>query len=107
MSYDRSTRVVQELHKFTLMEFGIGTKHAVKGSGTMPFRMESKGVLKVTNVLWVPELKRSVHSVSSIEKKGFDILFQDRQALIKPRGSSSDIAVVFGVRESNLYRPKG
>jgi hypothetical protein len=27
--------------------------------------------------------------------------------LIKPRGSSSDITTVLGVRESNLYRLKG
>jgi hypothetical protein len=72
------------------VELGMGTKHAVKGSGTVPFQMESGGVLRVMNVLWVPELRRSVLSVSTIEKKGFDVLFQDGQALIKPRGSSSD-----------------
>jgi hypothetical protein len=71
MSYDRSTRVVREtVH----VELGMGTKHAVKGSGTVPFRMESGGVLRVTNVLWVPKL-RSVFSVSTIENKGFDVLF--------------------------------
>jgi hypothetical protein len=61
----------------------------------------------VTDVLWVPELKRSVLSVSMIEKKGFDVAFQDGKALINPRGSSSDKAIVLGVRERNLYRLKG
>jgi hypothetical protein len=42
----------------------------------------------VRNVLWVPELRRSVLSVSTIEKKGYDILFQDGQALIKPRNNN-------------------
>jgi hypothetical protein len=56
------------------VELGMGTKHAVKGSGTVPFQMESGGVLRVTNVLWVPELRRSVLSVSTIEKKGFDCM---------------------------------
>jgi hypothetical protein len=51
------------------VEVGMGTKHAVKGSGTMPFQMELGGVLRVTNVLWVLELRRSVLSVSTIEKK--------------------------------------
>jgi hypothetical protein len=69
--------------------------------------MESGDVLRVTNVLWVLELGRSVLSVSTIEKKGFDVLFPDGQVLIKPRGSSSDTVVVLGVRESNLYRLKG
>jgi hypothetical protein len=33
----------------------------------------------VTNVLWVPELRRSVLLVSVIEKKGYEVLFQDGQ----------------------------
>jgi hypothetical protein len=74
------------------VELGMGTKHAVQGSRTMPFWMESGCVLRVTNVLWVPELKRSVLSVSTIEKKGYEVLFRDGQALIMPRGSSSDTA---------------
>jgi hypothetical protein len=57
--------------------------------------MESGGMLRVMDVLWVPELRRSVLSVSMIEKKGFDIAFQDGQALIKPIGSSSDTTIVF------------
>jgi hypothetical protein len=87
-------------------DLGVATKHAVKGSGTMPFQMESGGVLRVTNVLWVPELKSSVLSVSTIEKKGYEVLFRDGHALIMPKGSSSDKAIVFGVRESNLYKLK-
>jgi hypothetical protein len=57
------------------VELGMGTKHAVQGSGTMSFRMESGDVLRVTNVLWVPKLRRSVLSVSAIEKKGYEVLF--------------------------------
>jgi hypothetical protein len=69
--------------------------------------MESSGVLRVMNVIWVSELRWSVLSVSAIEKKGFEVLFRDGQALIMTRGSSSDKAFVFGVRESNLYQLKG
>jgi hypothetical protein len=89
------------------VEIGRGPKHAIEGSRTVSFRMESGDVLRVTNVLWVPELKKSVLSVSAIDKKGFDVVFQDGQVLIKPRGSSSDTVVVLGVRERNLSRLKG
>jgi hypothetical protein len=58
-------------------------------------------------VLWVPKLKRSVISVSMIEKNGFDVAFQDGKVLIIPRVSSSDKATVFGVGERTLYRLKG
>jgi hypothetical protein len=37
------------------VELGMGTRHAVQGSGTMLFQMELGDVLRVTNVLWVPE----------------------------------------------------
>jgi hypothetical protein len=56
------------------VELGMGTKHAVRGSGTLSFRLGSGEVPRVSNVLWVPEL-RSVLSVSEIEKKGYHILF--------------------------------
>jgi len=64
-------------------------------------------MLTVMNVLWLPELRRSVLSISSIEKKGLDVVFQDGQVLIKPKGSISNTIVVFGVRERKLYRLKG
>jgi hypothetical protein len=85
------------------VELGMGTKHAMKGSGIVPFRMESRGVLRVMNVLWVLEL-RSVLSVSTIENKRFDITFQDGHALIKPRGSSSDTTTVLGVRAVKIIK---
>jgi hypothetical protein len=37
--------------------------------------MESEGTLRVQDVLWVLELKRSVISVSMIENNGFDVAF--------------------------------
>jgi hypothetical protein len=57
------------------VELGMGTKHAVQGSGIVLFWMESGDVLRMTNVLWLPELRRSVLSVSEIEKKGYEVLF--------------------------------
>jgi hypothetical protein len=58
--------------------------------------MELRGTLRMKNVLCVPEIK-SVISFSVIEKKGFDIVFQDEKALINPREYRSNKAVVFGV----------
>jgi hypothetical protein len=65
------------------VELGMGTKHAIKGSITIPVWMESRGVLSVMDVLWVPKLRRSVLSVSGIDKKGFDVAFQYGKVLIK------------------------
>jgi hypothetical protein len=89
------------------VELGMGTKHAVQGSGTVSFLMESRDVLRVTNVLRVPRLRKSVLSISTIEEKGYVVLFQDGQVLFMPKRSSLDAAVVLGVRENNMYRLKG
>jgi hypothetical protein len=50
--------------------------------------LELGDVLRVKNVLWVPELRRSVLSVSTIEEKGYDVLFWGGQVLFMPRGYS-------------------
>jgi hypothetical protein len=71
--FERFTESDSDLY----VELGMGIKHTVQGSGTMPFWMESGDVLRVTNVLRVPELRKSVLSVSTIEKKGFDVVFRD------------------------------
>jgi len=70
-SFESFTELESEVH----VELGMGTKHALKGSRTMSFRMESRRMLKVMDVLWVPKLRRSVLSVLAIEKKGYDLLF--------------------------------
>jgi hypothetical protein len=43
-----------ELDSDVYMELGMGTKHAVKGSGIVPYQMESVGVMRVMDMLWVP-----------------------------------------------------
>jgi hypothetical protein len=59
------------------VEFDMGTKHEVKGYGRVSFYMDSRGILRVMNVIWVPKHRRSVLLVSRIEKKVFDVLFKD------------------------------
>jgi hypothetical protein len=57
-------------------ELGMGIKHAIQGFGMVLFMLELGEVLRVSNVLWVPKLRRSVLSVLEIEKKDCHILFQ-------------------------------
>jgi len=69
--FESFTESESEMH----VELGMGIKHVVKGSGTMPFHMYLGGVLRVMVVLWVPELRRNVLSSLVIEKKGFYVAF--------------------------------
>jgi hypothetical protein len=49
-------------------------------------------VLRVSNVLWVPKIKRSVFLVSKIERKGYHILFRKGNVLFVPKRSSFKLA---------------
>jgi hypothetical protein len=89
------------------VELGMGMKHAMRGFCTISLWMELGDVLRVSNVLWEPELRRSVLSVSTIEEKGYAVLFRNKSVLLMPKRSSLKLAVVLGVREGNLYRLKG
>jgi hypothetical protein len=47
---------------------------------------------------------RSVFSASTIEEKGYVVLFRDGQVLFMPTGSNSDTTMVLRVRKCNMYR---
>ena len=72
----------------------------------VPFRMERGHMMWVQDVLFVPGLRYSVIFVSMMERKGFEVLFQDGKARLEPRGSNFD-GIVLGVREHGLYRLTG
>ena len=63
-------------------------------------------MMQVQDVLFVPRLRYSVSFVSMMERKGFEVLFQDGKARLRPRGSKSD-GIVLRVREHGLYRLTG
>ena len=52
-------------------------------------------------------LKKNLLSISGLEKKGFRIAFIDGQVLMWPKGKTIDDAIVIGVEEGGLYKPKG
>lgn len=60
--------------------------------------------MTVKDVLFVPMLKKNLISVSTIEDRGFELLFWDGKVLIHPRGSSETTTLVIGVRCCKLYK---
>ena len=57
----------------------------VAGVGTIVFQRESLPPLKLTEVFYVPCLKKSLVSVSCIENKRFEVVFRGGQVLLYPK----------------------
>jgi hypothetical protein len=58
-------------------------------------------------VLYVPELKKNLLSISVMEDRGFIIMFKKGKVLIHLEGASPDTTVSIGVREGKLYMLQG
>ena len=86
------------------MVLGDDRTVSAAGVGTVSFQRESLPPLKLTEVLYVPGLKKSLVSVSSIEDRGFEVLFREGQVLLYPKGGSITSAKVIGIRQGKLYR---
>jgi hypothetical protein len=87
-------------------EVVLGDDREVKvdGCGTVSFRRESLPPMTLIVVLYVLGLKKNLVSVSTIEEKGYEVLFRDGKVLLFPRGSSITSAKVIGTRHERLYK---
>jgi hypothetical protein len=86
------------------VELGDNTKYAVKGVGTVALQLEFKKPLRMSDVLYVPGLKKNLLSISTKEDRGYVVAFVYGQVLAWPRGSSLDSTEVIGARDGSLYR---
>ena len=84
----------------------MGDESIVKavGVGTVSFQREALPPLAVSEVLYVPGLKKNLISVSTIEDEGYEVTFRDGHVVMYPKGSSIESGKVIGVRHERLYR---
>jgi hypothetical protein len=81
--------------------------HAMKGVGRVRFQLDSGGSLEVEELLFVPELKVILLSISALEDEGYGVMFQHGHVHIYLEGATLDAATVLGVRQGRLYRLLG
>jgi hypothetical protein len=88
------------------LEVVLGDDSVVKavGSGTISFQRESQPPLLVRDVLYVLGLKKNLISISTIEDRGYELVFHDGQVLMYPKGSSITSSKVIGIRHGKLYK---
>jgi transposase InsO family protein len=59
------------------------------------------------DVLYVPGLRKKLLSISSLDKKGFQVAFVDGKVLMWSKGKTIEDAGVIGIEEGGLYKLKG
>jgi hypothetical protein len=89
------------------VELGDNNSYAVKGIGKASIELESGNNVHLSNVLYVPGLKKNLVSISCLEDKGDIIAFVDGKVLVWPKGSSIDDARVIGIHDGRLYKLLG
>ena len=76
----------------------------MKGSGATSLQLESNDTLHLSDVLYVPGMKRNLVSISALEDKGYKVAFLDGKVLTWQKNSSMYTTKVIGMREESLYR---
>jgi len=71
------------------MKMGNGGKYRVLGEGTVVLQRGHGAPLTLTDVKYVPRLKKNLVMVAMLEHKGYDVVFSKRKEFlrhIRPRG---------------------
>ena len=89
------------------VKLGDDCQYCVKGSGEAFYKLDYDKSLKMKDVLYIPGLKKSLLSISTLDAKGIRVAFVDGQVLMWPKGKTIDDASVIGEQEGCLYKLKG
>jgi hypothetical protein len=89
------------------VEVGDKNSYTIKGIGQASIKMESGNSIHLSNVLYVPGLKKNLVSISCLEEKGDRVAFVDGKVLVWSKDSKIEDARVIGIREGRLYKLLG
>ena len=74
--------------------------------GEAYYKLRIGNIVKMKKVLYVPCLKKNIHSISALDNKGFRVYFVDGGVLMWSKGKTIDNSIVIGVEEGGLYKLK-
>jgi hypothetical protein len=83
---------------------GDNSIYTMKGVGTSTFQLDSDIPLQLSEVLYVPGMKRNLVSIYALEDKGYKVTFSDEKVLEWHNNSHMDYSWVIGVRQNSLYK---
>ena len=84
------------------IEMGDDGKYRASGEGAIVFQREHGAPLTLTDVKYVPTLKKNLMYVTILEDKGYDVVFSKGKAFL--RHISTRQTKRIGIRVKNLYK---
>eukprot|EP00253_Pinus_taeda_P008421 PITA_08421 len=95
------------VEKETNLEIVLGEdmKYPVKGVGNVSLKLNQGNMIHLQDVLYVPDLKKNMVSISAMEDKGYNVTFSD----VKVRIWKNNVKYAFalGFRVDSLYQVGG
>jgi hypothetical protein len=76
---------------------GDNARYTMKGVGSCTFQLDFDIALQLSEVLYVPRMKRNLVYVSTLEDKGYKVIFSEGKVLAWHKNSRMDSARVIGV----------
>ena len=84
------------------IEMGDDGKYHVSGEGTVVFQREHGALLTLTDVKYVPGLKKNLVSVVMLEDKGYDVVFSKGKPFLRHIATGQTKRI--GIQVKNLYK---
>ena len=84
-----------------LIAMGNDEKYSVSGVGTVIFQRDHGAHLTLTNVKYVPRLKRNLVSIAMLEDRGYGVVFSKGRVFL--RHIITRQVKQIGLRVKNLY----
>ena len=76
----------------------------MKGYGATSLQLESNDTINLSDVLYVPSMKKIIVSISALEDKGYKVAFLDGKVLAWKNYLSMETTKVIGMREEIFYQ---
>jgi hypothetical protein len=86
------------------VELGDDATYPMRGVGSISFQMPLGDVLELSDVLFVPSLKKNLLLVSCMIDVQWRVAFEGQQCTINDCSLASPRTLARGVREGGLYR---
>lgn len=95
------------VEKETNLEIALGDdmKYLVKGVGNVSLKLNQGNTIHLQDVLYVPDLKKNLVSISEMEEKGYKVTFNDGNVRIWK--NNVKYAFTLGFRVDSLYQVGG